>query len=192
MKGVHLGRHRSIDREAVLDAAERVVVREGAAKLTLDAVAVEAGISKASVLYDYKTKRELVRKLVERKVAGEEALVQKSIEASGDEPDKYILSRLAVLARNISEADHSVGLNLCVALTQDVSLREPVQKAFQTSIDEIARSSRHPRGALLALLAMQGLVLLERFDWHSFGPSERAGIIQDISWLIDQSLPLGA
>ncbi len=184
-----MGRHRSIDREALLDAAERVVIRDGAAKLTLDAVAAEAGISKASVLYDYKTKRELVRKLIERRVAAEEALVQQLIDSGKDDPDRYVRSQLSVRARTISEADRSVGLNLCVALTQDVSLREPVQKAIENSIAEITRSSKHPRGALLAFLAMQGLVLLEWFDWHSFSTSERSEIIENISWLIDQTVP---
>ena len=44
LAGTILARQRSIDPEAVLDAAERVVIRDGAANLTLDAVAVEAGI----------------------------------------------------------------------------------------------------------------------------------------------------
>ena len=70
-----MGRHRVIDRDAMLDAAERVVVRDGAAKLSLDAVATEAGISKASVLYDYKTKHALIRALVERRVAAETARI---------------------------------------------------------------------------------------------------------------------
>ena len=42
-----MGRRRTIDRNAILQAAERVVHRSGAARLTLDAVAAEAGISKA-------------------------------------------------------------------------------------------------------------------------------------------------
>ena len=53
-----MGRKRTIEPDAVLDAAEQVVMRDGAARLTLDAVACAAGISKASVLYDYKTKPE--------------------------------------------------------------------------------------------------------------------------------------
>ena len=56
-----MGRTRVIDREAVLLAAERVITRDGAARVTLEAVAAEAGISKASVLYDYKTKQALLK-----------------------------------------------------------------------------------------------------------------------------------
>ncbi|MEE3100094.1 MAG: TetR/AcrR family transcriptional regulator, partial [Pseudomonadota bacterium] len=37
-----MGRRRSVDRDALLDAAETVVRRDGAARLTLEAVAAEA------------------------------------------------------------------------------------------------------------------------------------------------------
>src|SRR3546814_2511896 len=45
--GSEMARPRTIDRDAVLDAAQRVVARDGAAGLTLEAVAAEDGISKA-------------------------------------------------------------------------------------------------------------------------------------------------
>lgn len=61
-----MGRKRVIDQQAVLDAAERVVGRDGAANLTIDAVAREAGINKASVLYDHKSKQALVEAVVDR------------------------------------------------------------------------------------------------------------------------------
>lgn len=61
-----MGRERVIDQQAVLDAAERVVGRDGAANLTIDAVAKEAGINKASVLYDHKSKQALVEAVVDR------------------------------------------------------------------------------------------------------------------------------
>src|SRR3546814_17040256 len=62
-------------RDAVLDAAQRVVARDGAAGLTLEAVAAEAGISKASVLYDYGTKQALMKALIERRIAAEDSRI---------------------------------------------------------------------------------------------------------------------
>lgn len=61
-----MGRKRLIDQSAILDAAERVVARKGAANLTLDAVAKEAGIGKASVLYDFKSKQALIEAVIDR------------------------------------------------------------------------------------------------------------------------------
>ena len=43
-----MGRPRSIDRDKVLDIAERIVREEGATALTFDAVARAAGITKGS------------------------------------------------------------------------------------------------------------------------------------------------
>jgi AcrR family transcriptional regulator len=53
-------------REALLDAAIGVIRRDGAQKLTLDAVAAEAGVSKGGILYHFATKRALVDGLLER------------------------------------------------------------------------------------------------------------------------------
>ena len=53
-------------RTALLDAALTVVRRDGAAALTLDAVAAEAGVSKGGVLYHFGSKRALIDGLLER------------------------------------------------------------------------------------------------------------------------------
>lgn len=182
-----MGRHRTIDREAVLDAAERVVMRDGATHLTLEAVAVEAGISKASVLYDYKTKRALIRALIERRVGVEQTRIQRFVDAEAGKPNADIRGRLAAASRASSEEDRSVALNLCVALAQDAELRGPVQKSLQETLAAIAASSTHPRGAMLAFLAVEGLTLLDWFGLLSFPEAERDRLIAEIGWLVGQS-----
>jgi len=182
-----VGRQRTIDREGLLDAAERVVVREGAAHLTLEAVASEAGISKASVLYDYKTKRALVRALIERRVGRERLRVQRFLEAEGSQPNARIRAHLAATSRSFSDDERSVALNLCAALAQDADLRAPVQQSLLDAVVEIERDSSHPRGALLAFLAIEGLMLLDWFGLHSFDKTERDRLIAEIGWLMVQS-----
>jgi AcrR family transcriptional regulator len=53
-------------RTALLDAAIAVIRRDGAAALTLDAVAAEAGVSKGGVLYHFGSKRALIDGLLGR------------------------------------------------------------------------------------------------------------------------------
>lgn len=53
---------------AILDAAEDVLRRTGARGLTIDAVAVQAELSKGGVLHHYASKDALIRALVARKV----------------------------------------------------------------------------------------------------------------------------
>src|SRR5262245_2229795 len=53
-------------RDRMLDAAEAVVVRQGIANLTLEAVAAEAGMSKGGLLHYFPNKDRLVEGLVMR------------------------------------------------------------------------------------------------------------------------------
>jgi len=53
-------------KEAVLDAFERVVIDRGERAATLEAVAVEAGVSKGGLLYHFGAKKDLVEGLVSR------------------------------------------------------------------------------------------------------------------------------
>jgi len=182
-----LGRHRTIDRERLLDCAERVIIRAGAANLTLEAVAAEAGISKASVLYDYKTKKALIRALVERRVADEEEQVRQAISAQGDRPNATIRGFVSASTRAFSDEDRAVGVNLCAALAQDEDIREPVQKSVRGVLTDIERSSTDPQGARLAFLAIQGLMLLDWLSLLQFGPEDRDQVISQIIWLIDQT-----
>ena len=56
---------RSDARERILDAALAVADRVGAAHLTLDAVATEAGVSKGGLLYHFASKDLLLKGVVE-------------------------------------------------------------------------------------------------------------------------------
>jgi AcrR family transcriptional regulator len=181
-----MGRHRVIDREAMLDAAERVVLRDGAAKLSLDAVATEAGISKASVLYDYKTKQALIRALVERRVAAETARMGSLIGEQGACPDAVVRGRLAAARQTIPDGERAVAISLCAALAQGAALREPIRAVINAHLTTLGCGSTHPRGALLAFLAIEGLMFLERFGFHAWPRAERDRILGDIAWLITQ------
>jgi AcrR family transcriptional regulator len=52
--------------DLLLDAAERVVLRDGIGRLTLDAVADEAGVSKGGLTYHFASKDRLIEALVGR------------------------------------------------------------------------------------------------------------------------------
>ncbi|SEP96819.1 transcriptional regulator, TetR family [Devosia sp. YR412] len=180
-----MGRTRVIDQQQVLDAAERVVARDGAARLTLDAVAVEAGISKASVLYDFKSKQALVAALVNRSVAADNAFNAQMTERLDGAPNATIRGRLLAAAKPFPDDFRAVALNLCAALAQDAALRQTIQRNQAEVIETIATSSANPRGAMLAYLALEGLKLLESLDYHRWPRAERDRIIREINWLID-------
>jgi AcrR family transcriptional regulator len=179
-----MGRKRVIDQQAILDAGEAVVARDGATALTLDAVAQQAGISKASVIYDFKTKQALIEAIVERAFRADHARHQQEEQALGGRDSVAIRSRIAVAAEPPPEAFRPAALNLTAALTLDAGLRRRMQDSQAATVAHILETALVPRGALLAYLALEGLKFLEYLDFHQFEPAERARIIDEIGWLV--------
>ncbi|WP_028464460.1 TetR/AcrR family transcriptional regulator [Nisaea denitrificans] len=181
-----VGRPRSIDREAVLDAAQAVAARDGAGQLTLESVAAEAGISKASVLYDYKTKQALLKALVERRIATESNRIEGIEQHLGPVPNVAIRARLSSELQELSDEDRKVALGLCAVVSQDADLRRPVQDMFSQRIAHLMETSEKPRGPLLAFLAVEGLKSLEWLGLYKWPSEERKRLLSEIRWLVDQ------
>jgi len=187
MRSKMVGRPRSIDRDAVLGAAQAVAVRDGAGQLTLEAVALEAGISKASVLYDYKTKQALIKALVERRIASESAKVQQIESSLGPVPNTAIRAQLSSELQERSDEDRAVMLSLCAIVSQDADLRHPVQDMIAQRIAHVTETSEKPRGPMLAFLALEGLKALEWLGLHQWPAEERKRLLSEIRWLVDQN-----
>jgi AcrR family transcriptional regulator len=183
----NMGRKRIIDQQAILDAGEAVVARLGAAGLTLDAVAAEAGISKASVIYDFKTKQALIEAIVERafRLDREYHAAAEVDLASSD--SLAIRGRIKFAEEPPSEEIKPVAIGLSVALTLDPALRARMKKSQAETISRIVETASSPRGALLAYLALEGLKFLEHLDFHHFDPTDRSRIIREINWLVAET-----
>lgn len=180
-----MGRKRVIDRDHILDAAERVTGRDGAVNLTLDSVALEAGVSKGSVVYDHKTKHALIGAIVQRALARDNAFNTACAEHIGDVDSRVVRGRIAAAANPLPTEQRAIALSLCAALAQDASLREAMQHNQSSVITAVLDDAAVPRGALLAYLALEGLKLLESLDFHVFPRTERSRLLREIDWLVD-------
>jgi len=180
-----MARPRVIDQDDILDAAEAVVVRNGAAHLTLDAVAAETGISKASVVYDYKTKQQLIKAVIERRLALEEERICAATASLGAAPGASIRGMIAAAAFAPPDEARAVAINLGAAVAQDSELREPIAEFYQQMISAVMETIKdNPRGGLLAFLALEGLKSLEWRDLHTWPDHERKRILREIAWLV--------
>jgi AcrR family transcriptional regulator len=180
-----MGRKRTIDQEQILNAAEFVVSRDGAARLTLEAVAERAGVSKASVIYDFKSKQALIEAVIRRAVRNDNAINDQVTDGLGDITSSVIRGRIVAASEPFPDEFRAVALNLCAALAQDATLRTAIQVNQTTVINRIMKTSANPRGALLAYLALEGLKLLESLDYHTWPKADRAKILREINWLVD-------
>lgn len=184
-----MGRPRTIDQDQILDAAEKVVVRSGAAHLTLDAVALEAGISKASVIYDYKTKQQLIKAVLDRGLNREEERIREATDALAPGPNKAIRGLVAAAGTAPPDDMRAVATNLVAALAQDAELHGMVEAFIGRMLTSVKETSARPRNGLLTFLALEGLHSIEWHDFYTWPEEERARLLRDIAWLIDAPLP---
>jgi AcrR family transcriptional regulator len=178
-----VGRKKSIDRDRILDAAETVVAGVGAARLTLEGVAKEAGISKGSVVYDYGSKQALLEAMVQRAVARDNAFNDAAAQSCEASENRTLHGRIAAAAEPFPDAFRAVALNICAALAQDRDLRSAIQQNQSAVIARIRDEADGARGPMLAYLALEGLKLLESLDYHQWPEAERKALLADIRWL---------
>ena len=161
-------------RERLLDAAAKVVHRDGAQALTLDAVAREAEVSKGGLLYHFKSKNDLVNAMVERWMAE----FQREI----DEADEHFV-------RGYVKASAPAGneLGMLAALVADPSLLVAVRRQYGIWQDRVEREGRDPVDATVARLAADGLWLAELLG---MGPP--TGVLRDqvLERLLDLAQPV--
>jgi len=148
----------------LLDAAEAVVVRQGIANLTLDAVAAEAGMSKGGLLHHFRTKDRLVEALVVRSAENWRACY---LEAYGRTPEGPGRMARALLSYCLSDAQgwtdqlrHSSSA-VFAALAQNPSLIEPMRAVYSDLHRRIAEDGLPPGVGEAIAAAIDGLWL----DW---------------------------
>ena len=97
-------RGRKSSREKILDAAAELVAEIGAGRLTLEAVAEKAGLSKGGLLYNFPTKDALLQAMIQRmidQVTAEKEALRRNRRAGAEpggtgrhqDPAQYLLRR---------------------------------------------------------------------------------------------------
>lgn len=175
-----MGRKRLVERDAILEAALRVLRREGTAGLSIEAVACEAGISKAGVLYDFKTKQAMIHAIVEHQIEAHQERLHACRESLSGNGDCEILATIAAAQRSFSDEDRAAIVGLCASVLQDEDLRDLVKGYNRELMDSAVESAANPRNARLAFLAVEGLMSMERFHLHCWSERERREMIDDI------------
>ncbi|QTG17460.1 TetR/AcrR family transcriptional regulator (plasmid) [Agrobacterium tumefaciens] len=174
-----MGRPRKITNDDILDAAERVVARLGATGLSIDAVAKEAGVSKAMVVYDHKSKSALLEALVDRRVKEDMVYIAKCVDAAADTPHPELFGRIASAEKKIDEIDKAVAVTLSASMSNDDRLQRFMRDWTDLDLNAMASGER-PKAALMAYLALMGFYSTELFGFHSWPDTERQDILRGI------------
>ena len=168
-------------RNKILDAAERVVIRDGVARLTLDAVAAEAGLSKGGFLYNFPSKDALIRGMVDHLIEASEATIAKLVAADPDSKGRYTRAILGVnFPQRDSTAEHHnrVASALLAAVLTNPKLLEPLHEVYRNVVARLAKDGIDPVSASIIQLAADGLWMSEMLGLPGPAPARRKKIVQ--------------
>lgn len=154
-------------KDRILDAAERVVLRDGVMHLTLEAVAAEAQMSKGGLLYHFPSKDDLIRAMVRRLHEQFDADV-KRLEA--EDPNPVGRKARAMLSAGFpSEPSETakrtdrIAAALLAAVATNRALLEDIQQYSQRQEQELLNDGLDPVQAMIIHLAADGLWLSSLF-----------------------------
>ena len=152
------GRGGGDTREHLLDAAARLLLRDPS-KLTLDAVAAEAGVSKGGLLYHFKSKDQLLDAVVDRWEASSES----QIEAANDgEPGGWTRAYADVMAKDGEDpATREIDSGIIAVLALHPERLEQVRARYAGWQGRIAADGIDEVDATVVRLASEGLWFCE-------------------------------
>lgn len=177
-----MGRRRTIDRDQLLDAAEAVIGREGAAGLTIDAVAKEMGITKGGVQYCFGTKDALIDAIFERWGKAYDSLFEA---VAGKQPTPLTRVRAhAEATQRSDELSSSKAAALMAALIQTPEHLEGSNQWYRSRLDGLDLSAPEGRRARLAFLAVEGAFMLRYFRLMDIGQEEWDSMLDDVRALL--------
>jgi AcrR family transcriptional regulator len=149
-------------RNMLLNAAERVVLRLGLGCLTLDAVASEAGLSKGGLLHHFPSKDLLVQALVTRSADDWRRCYTTGYEKAGEGPGRMVRGLLnhCLSDAKIWTKELQGSTSACfAALAQNPSLIEPMRSAYSELHERVANDGLPPGVGEAITAALDGLWL---------------------------------
>lgn len=177
-------RGRRSSREKILDAAAELVSEIGAGRLTLDAVAERAGLSKGGLLYNFPTKEALLQAMIQRMIdqvsAEREALRRQAT------PGPNLEARLctAALLKMCSGKTKDIASGMLAATAENPRLLDPLRQVIKDNLNTLKATSEDLDAALLAWLAVEGLSSYEMYDISPFSDEDRERIVQAVERLL--------
>ena len=160
-------------RNAALEAALTVIARDGPARLTLDAIAREAGISKGGLMHQFRTKHAVLKALLERQRAYFKNYAQQYIAKVGPCVSQPSLAVQIATLREAGIKRHPVMFAIIGALAEDPGLLSINREHDLANTDAIKAESDDPQLALLRKAAAQGLALTAIFGMSTLSEKER-------------------
>ena len=162
-------------RSAILDAAETVVARDGASRLTIDAVVVESGYSKGGVLYHYPNKTALLAAMVDRMVEGISVEIDGAREQAEIRSEPILPAIIAAMVQH-RKPNTNVSSALLAASAEQPELLDSARDYIEKIVADAVTPAPDPILGLIAFLAMDGLHFSDLLGLHYVSDEQREAV----------------
>ncbi|WP_342422091.1 TetR/AcrR family transcriptional regulator [Paenibacillus sp. FSL E2-0178] len=171
-------------RNLILAAASNVVKHQGIEKLTLEAVAAEAGVSKGGLLHHFPNKDALIHSMVSG--ITNEFITDVQNRAARDTRDQGKWSR-AYLQSTVEADKEAQGMNVALnaALFSNGDLLEDLRKQYSVWQENIENDGLDPVISSMVRLAVDGLWLSEVFGIGDLSSEMRDKVVRKLLEMIN-------
>lgn len=178
-----MGRKQTIDRRALLDAADRIIARDGTAGLTMDAIAAEAGVSKGGVLYAFGTKDAVIEAMFERAHAQyEERAAGLRERYAGERCARALVHVGATQAETAADAARAMAL--LAGMVRASGQRDAIRRVYGDIFGGLSGDSEQDRLARIGMLAAEAMFMLRGFGLLDVSGAEWDETFADIRALV--------
>lgn len=174
-------------RERILEAAERVVTDVGAARLTLDAVAQSAGVSKGGLLYHFPSKESLLGALAQRYVDSMDGCIARAKSSLLDSESGRDLKACILGVLGDDPRSKAMGAALLATAATDLTLLEVIRARIAEHTRELAESHADFARAAVVTLAIDGLKMRESLRISSFTAQQREQIVNELLKIAEEA-----
>ncbi|OYR22703.1 TetR/AcrR family transcriptional regulator [Brucella thiophenivorans] len=179
------GRPRSIDRDHVLDMAEKIVAEGGIVALTMDAVAQASGVTKGGVQYCFGNKDGLMKAMIERwGDRFDDQVALRKQDRSG--AIAHIAAHIGITRESDAEDDSRFAA-MMASLVPNSHYLDETRAWYRKQWDGLDVSTPEGRKARLAFIANEGAFLLRSFNFFELTQEEWQSIFNDIEALLPKS-----
>ncbi|MDC7808078.1 TetR/AcrR family transcriptional regulator [Luteimonas sp BLCC-B24] len=171
---------RSDARTRILDAALAVADRVGAANLTLDAVAADAGVSKGGLLYHFASKDQLLRAVVEHHMAEHQRDLDLATAQFPATPGGYLQAFVHAQRGELAAKREQPGTTrsfIAAAVNTPDLLEQPRARAHAHT-ERLRQLGPDFIEGLLVTLALDGLFFRDTFEMLDLDDGERDRLMQ--------------
>ena len=174
-----MARTKKVCTQEILDAIERVVVKLGVSRLSIDAVAQEAGISKSRVVYDYKSKTALLEALIDRQFQRDKERVDMLVRECSETPHPELFARIKRAEQAPDDIERAVALAVSSSMSSEVSLQRKMREWTVHDLKAMEAGAK-PEAARIVYFALIGFNCHEWFGLVNWSSQERFSFLEGI------------